>query len=220
MQYLSTFAIFFRPRLNAELQHARFGIWPEHKNKDSSMHEDRIRWNEKYSSREASGSGPAEIVRRFYTLAPKGKALDIAAGTGKNALFLADQGFSVDAVDISDVVLRKIPIHPNLSPICADLDTFDITAERYSLILNLRFLNRRLFPYIREGLAKGGILIFESYLEGPGADYCKSSCRDYLLRDNELLHAFLSLKVLFYQESRIPDQKDFCHKASLVAVKQ
>jgi len=185
------------------------------------MKEDRIRWNEKYLNKETLyPAAPAKIVEQFYRLAPEGKALDIAAGTGKNALFLAEQGFSVDAVDISDAALRMFASrHPNITPVCADLDHFDIPRERYSLIINLRFLNRRLFPYIREGLVPGGILIFESYLEGVGEDYCRPSCRDYLLRDNELLHSFLSLKILFYQETKIAEQKEFCHIASLVAMK-
>ncbi len=184
------------------------------------MQEDRSRWNEKYVNKEKYSAEPAKIVKKFCTLAPKGRVIDIAAGTGKNALFLAKQGFMVEAVDISDVALGKLSgHHPNLHPICADLDTFDIPRERYSLILNIRFLNRRLFPYIQEALVPGGILIFETYLEGDGEDYCRSACRDYLLRNNELLHAFLSLRILFYQETKNHDQKDFCHIASLVAMK-
>jgi len=184
------------------------------------MHKDRLRWNEKYRDKGKIPSEPSEIVKKFFKLAHKGKSLDIAAGTGKNALFLAQQGFSAEAVDISDAGLREFAgKHPKVYPVCADLDTFDIPKERYNLILNIRFLKRRLFPYIKEGLAPGGILIFETYLEGSGEDYCSTSCRDYLLRDNELLHAFLSLKVLFYQETVIPEQKTFCHMASLVAMR-
>ncbi len=184
------------------------------------MQQDRIRWNAKYLDKAAPSAKPAEIVRQFCSLAPEGRALDIAAGTGKNALFLAEKGFTVDAVDISDVAMRKLSgRHPNAHPVCADLDTFDILREQYSLILNIRFLSRRLFPYIREGLVPGGILIFETYLEGHGEDYCHASCRDYLLRDNELLHSFLSLKIIFYQETRDPSRTDFCHIASLVGCK-
>jgi len=90
--------------------------------------------------------------------------------------------------------------HSNLHPICADLDGFDIPENRYSLILNIRFLNRRLFPYIRDGLVAGGVLIFETYLYSPAAEETDPMCRDYLLRSNELLHAFLPLKILYYRE--------------------
>ena len=49
----------------------------------------------------------ASVVKRFYHLAPGKKALDIAAGNGRNAVFLTHKGFSVDAVDISEVGLAE-----------------------------------------------------------------------------------------------------------------
>ncbi len=51
------------------------------------MQKDRIRWNEKYRNKETCSTMPAKIVEQFYMQALKGRALDIAAGTGKNALF-------------------------------------------------------------------------------------------------------------------------------------
>jgi SAM-dependent methyltransferase len=183
------------------------------------MNKDRWRWNKKYQAQDYP-TQPSNIVQTYYALAPKGRALDIACGNGRNALFLAKQGFIVDAIDVSDVALAKLAgAHPNLNPVCADLETFDIPQERYSLILNIRFLSRRLFPYIREGLIGGGLLIFETYLEHPGEEAFQPSCRDYLLRENELLHAFLSLKIRFYQEAKSNSPKGPSHCASLVAIK-
>jgi len=180
------------------------------------MNQDRIKWNKKYINGEHP-TNTSEIVKKFYSLAPKGRVLDIATGTGRNAIFSANQGFDVDAIDISEVGLSRVSgVHPRLNLICADLDIFDIPKERYSLILNIRYLNRRLFPYIKEGLIPGGVLIFETYLESLNMNESATSCRDYLLRENELLHAFLSLKIIFYQEAKNEEQKDV---ASLVAVK-
>ena len=184
------------------------------------MRRDRIKWNDKYLQRE-SLTDPSRIVTKHYALSRQGKALDIAAGNGRNSVFLARHGFSVEAVDISDVGLNQFSgIHPNLHPLCIDLDTFDLPLNRYDLILNIRFLNRRLFPLIIEGLVPGGILIFESYLERPEGIDEGPTCRDYLLRENELLHAFLSLKVLYYREGNIPGPKNRGGVASLVAMKK
>ncbi|MFC1814756.1 class I SAM-dependent methyltransferase [Thermodesulfobacteriota bacterium] len=183
------------------------------------MQRDRERWNEKYLKKSFS-TKPSQLVKKYYKLAPKGRALDVAAGTGKNALFLAQQEFKVEAVEVSDVALRTISRrHPNLHPVCMDIDTFDIPRERYSLILNIRFLSRRLFPYIQEGLMPGGVLIFETYLDGPLEETGGPTCRDYLLRENELLHAFLSLKILYYQESKQSRNGESRYIASLVAIK-
>lgn len=183
------------------------------------MDADRKKWNRKY--REGAGpASPSATVERFWSLAPPGRALDIAAGNGRNALFLAEKGFTVDAVDISDVAVDALKgRHPEVHPIQADLDTWEIPQSRYSLILNIRFLSRRLFPYIREALLPGGVLIVETFLESPGEED-HFSRRDFLLRENELLHAFLPLRIRHYAER---ESRDAPHgpsrEAALVAVK-
>lgn len=183
------------------------------------MQKDRERWNEKYRKKQFS-SEPSSIAKKHYALAPIGRALDIATGNGRNAIFLANQGFEVDAVDIADKVLTDLSVrHANVRPVCADLDYFDISASRYNLILNIRFLNRRLFPYIQEGLNPGGILIFETYMDPPPEADPGAFCRDYLLRTNELLHAFLQLDIIFYAEQISDERDDTRRVASLVAMK-
>ncbi len=183
------------------------------------MRSDQLKWNEKYLKKTFS-TRPAAVVKKFQALAPRGRALDIAAGNGRHALFLAANGFTVDAVDVSEVGLARFAgRHPAVHPVCMDLDCFDIPTDRYSLIVNIRFLSRRLFPYIQEGLASGGVLIFETYIEGPTEGAHGTACRDYLLRENELLHAFLSLKILFYEEKKHGHHGEMRHMASLVARK-
>lgn len=183
------------------------------------MEEDRIRWNEKYRDKTDSLT-PSEIVVRFYSQITPARVLDIAAGTGKNALFLGEKGFEVDAVDISDVAMDALAgRHPRVHALCRDLDKYDIPAKRYRLILNIRYLNRRLFPYIIEGLEPGGWLIFETYIENPEENSVPMR-RDFLLRKNELLHAFLSLQVLYYEEKKAPGAMGPDQVASLVARKR
>lgn len=183
------------------------------------MLQDRLKWNEKYQS-QSYPDKPAAIVKEYTKLASGKKALDIAAGNGRNALFLAHQGFSVDAVDISDAGLNLFAAeHPNIHPICADLDDFDIPSKRYDLIINIKFLNRRLFPYIHEGLVQGGVLIFQTFLysSNPGTD--QPAFQDYLLRKNELLQAFLSLRTLRYTESEEKKNQETVYLASLIGIR-
>jgi tellurite methyltransferase len=183
---------------------------------------DRHKWNTRYSKK-ATTPEVRPIVERFYHLAQKGNVLDLAAGLGSNALFLAQKGFTVFAIDISEVALAaQTHRHPNLLPICLDLDNWDIPPNHFDLILNIRFLNRRLFPKIIEGLKPGGVLIAETYLADDlrGYQNTSSSCRDYFLRRNELLHAFLPLHLIHYSEEINAKAGEKGPSAGLVGIKR
>jgi len=161
------------------------------------MVEDRERWNEKHANKKLP-TQVLELLEQHTNFAKKGTALDIACGQGRNSYHLAQNGFNVDAVDISNVALEGLTAHQNISTIEADLDSYVIEENRYDIIVNSYFLHRRLFPYMIDGLKKEGILIFETFLQGEGTP--GASNPDFLLRKNELLHAFLTLQVLHYKE--------------------
>ena len=183
------------------------------------MKSERLKWNRRYRQRPHSHR-PADVVERFYGLARGKLALDLAAGDGRNAIFLARKGFSVEAVDISEVGLAAFSGRfADIQAICADLDQFDLAPDRYDLILNIKYLNRRLFPYIHKGLKAGGILIFHTLLEPEQSTGSPRHCRDYLLRPNELLHAFSALRTIYYCETSDCKADDADCTATLVGVK-
>jgi len=187
---------------------------------------DQKRWDERFKEEGfAFGKKANPFLKRHLFTLRKGKALDLAAGEGRNAVLLAQHGFDVDAVDISEMGLRKaqklaketgVKIHTLL----ADLDTFQIQREQYDLIINFYFLNRSLLPKIKRGLKKGGMVIFETYLlehrklrtGGP-----KDS--RYFLRPNELLRLFKEFRILFYREGIFIEGGKRKAIASLIAEK-
>ena len=126
------------------------------------MKADQTRWNKRYGGKEfALGKEPNPFLKKYLPLLRRGKALDIAAGEGRNAVFLATHGFEVDAVDISEKGLRKtrrlakeagVRVHTLLS----DLDVYPIEEKQYDLIVNFYFLRRSLLPRMKNGLKKGG----------------------------------------------------------------
>jgi tellurite methyltransferase len=187
-----------------------------------ALHSDRIKWNRKYRSRRAAlRARPSEIVCTSYHLAPHGCALDIAAGNGRNALFLAQKGFTVEALDISEAGLKMAAGRdPKVRAACVDLDVYDIVPRRYSLVLNIRYLNRRLFPQIFEALIGGGVLVFETYLKHPNFVPQRPHRDDHLLRINELLLGFLKLEVVYYSETTVAAFGEPYPMASLVAIKR
>src|SRR5271157_4878951 len=134
------------------------------------MKADQKRWDKRFGRKEfALGKEPNPFLKRHIHLLPKGRALDVATGEGRNAVFLAQNGFEVDAVDISEKGLKKArklarEKGVKINTFLVDLDQFRIEKDRYDLIVNLYFLKRRLIPKIRNGLKKGGMVVFETYL--------------------------------------------------------
>lgn len=180
-------------------------------NRYNMAEHDRIKWNSKYEH-DRGGMDPSQLLKDHIHHAAKGNALDIACGNGRNSVFLAEHGFHVDAVDISDVIIEKIPSGDDrIHAMCLDLDSWKLPPDRYQLIINIRFLDRALFAAIMTGLVPGGLLIFESFVSTEDDPYC--------LKPNELLHAFLSFQILFYEEKKLPASARFDTIASLVAKK-
>ncbi|MES0372084.1 MAG: class I SAM-dependent methyltransferase [Mariprofundaceae bacterium] len=176
------------------------------------MSDDRSKWNSKYSMRgEILPQPPADFLSHcadmLLEMLPKQPSvLDLAAGEGRNALFLASRGCNVDAVDISLEGLQRAKVRAEaqnltLRPINADLDHFPMPESQYDLILNFFFLKRDLFPTIIKALKPGGLLMFETYTIKHQADNKGRNMNPlFLLKPEELKEAFPMFEVLVYQE--------------------
>lgn len=184
--------------------------------------EDRGRWDKLYTTQTyVFGKEASPFIRQHVDLLPPGRALDIAMGEGRNAVYLAKKGFIVDGVDISEVGMAKArrlarENHVSIRTINADLNTYQIRPEAYEVILNIDYLQRSLIPQIKRGLKKGGIVVFENptieQLKNPGG---QSLRRDFLLESGELRTQFKDFEILVYRETN--DGKDA--RAGLIARK-
>ncbi len=173
---------------------------------------DQEKWDSKYA-KQLGRLEPSELVENYYSSAPQGEALDIACGTGRNSMFLGNHGFSVDAVDISTIATDHLAKNNSkINVLCHDLDTWKFPRNKYELIVNIHFLERRLFPMIIDGLKPGGLLIFESFMSENKDRFC--------LKPNELLDAFSSCRIVYYEEKETGNSDRFDHIARLVAIKQ
>jgi len=149
----------------------------------------------------------------------------MATGEGRNAVFLAQNGFEVDAVDISQMGLekaRKLAREKGVkvNALLVDLDHYEIEKDRYDLIASFYFLNRRLIPEIRKGLKEGGKVIFETYLlEHRTLATGGPKQAKYFLKPNELLRLFKGFRILFYREGIFREGGRRKAVASLIAEK-
>ena len=131
---------------------------------------DRDKWNKRY--REGAYAGrvqPSALLTDWVDKVPVGRAIDVACGAGRNALYLAERGFDVDAVDISGEAIhrardagRRLGVSVNWLE--QDLDELPDLGSGYQLILVIRYVNLPLLRQLAASLAPGGFLICEQHL--------------------------------------------------------
>ncbi|MEA2091286.1 MAG: methyltransferase domain-containing protein [Campylobacterota bacterium] len=183
------------------------------------MIEDKQRWNERYLE-SPMPEHVTPIIEKYIEHVNVGQALDIACGTGRNTHFLHERGFEVDAIDISDYALKHVKKSPTINKVDIDLDKYNIAPNKYDLIVNINYLNRRLVSQMKDGLKSGGVIMFETFIVAHGDFKIPTMNLDYLLRKNELLHSFIGLDVIYYEERIDTNMKGERVKlASIVAKK-
>ncbi|MDQ3675809.1 MAG: class I SAM-dependent methyltransferase, partial [Actinomycetota bacterium] len=138
-------------------------------------HPAREKWNRRFGG---AGTAPQQDVPSEWlvdneallrVVARRGRrALDVASGNGRNALYLAGLGFEVDALDISDVAIdglrtaareRDLPVHARL----VDLEDDGLPAGSYDVVVNMNYLQRDLFGALAQAVRPGGLLLFETF---------------------------------------------------------
>ena len=172
---------------------------------------DREKWDTRYAEGSYKPRTHATpLLIEWLPRLPAGRALDLACGAGRNALYLAAAGYRVDAMDISAVVLERARQSAGergleVNWICTDLDTATLPVDTYDLVVVTRYLNRLLTEGLMDSLRQGGHLVYEQHLltELP-VDGPKS--RSFRLQPNELLERFAPLRVLYYREGIMEDR--------------
>jgi SAM-dependent methyltransferase len=169
-------------------------------------------WNAHYSDPANISLDSAPLLVQVADLVQPGRALDLACGPGRNALYLAGLGWSVTAVDASPVAIaylrrQKSTVDARL----ADLQSgeFPIESGAYDLICDFYYLQRDLFPQIREGVRPGGIFTGAIHLHEAG---CIGA---FSLEPGELRREFAGWKVLYYSEAEEPGRTR--RSASIIA---
>lgn len=122
------------------------------------------RWNERYRSGEAAGKPPERILVEAISGIRPGRALDVACGLGRNALFLARQRWTVTAVDYSDAALQSLAREASglsIDLVRADLEAgeYRIDRDSFDLVCDCLYLQRSLFAPMRDGVRPGGLFI-------------------------------------------------------------
>jgi len=148
---------------------------------------------------------PSPVLRRYVETFPDGRALDVATGTGRNAVFLAAEGYEVDGVDRSRPGLelarenaREHGVAERTNWIQADVPSYPFPEATYDVIAISFYRAIDRFADLTEALAPGGVLFVEHHLRTTDDVDVGPSGERYRFAANELLHACLDLTVLYF----------------------
>ncbi|HXG36385.1 MAG TPA: class I SAM-dependent methyltransferase [Dehalococcoidia bacterium] len=183
-------------------------------------------WNERHATGDAPGGGEPALflVEHEHLLPREGRALDVAMGSGRNALYLASLGLQVTGIDISEVAVQQAREESArrglaIEAIEGDVSSHDLGQEQYDLIINFYFLDRGLASRLVEALKPGGLLVFETYTLAQLSLEGGPSNPQWLLQPAELPLMFRGLKKLYYRDEVIEERGRKKAVASLIARK-
>jgi tellurite methyltransferase len=180
-------------------------------------------WEERYRSRtrvaEDFAAEPTALLVQTAQTLPPGKALDLACGTGRNALWLAEHGWSVTAVDGATVAIELLRSRACERGVTLDARVADIEKHEYlieqscwDLIAICYYLQRDLFEPAKRGVAPGGILISIVHITEPGEEPTA-----HRLRPGELEQYFKGWEILHTHEGKPSDSAHRRLVAEIVA---
>jgi SAM-dependent methyltransferase len=150
------------------------------------------------------------LDRPASAVAGRRRALDLAMGRGRHAAVLAKAGWDVFGVDrnfdaVHDAVERVLAVGCPLKAWCADLTSFPLPRGRFELIVVARYLQRDLFPALKDALTPGGLIVYETFTRAQLEHGRGPTSSDHLLAHGELLEQFGDFEQLFYEEVSEPD---------------
>ncbi len=167
-------------------------------------------WNERYRRGEHSGDVPDAFLvacSEYWELLTSRVAADLACGAGRNAIYLAELGFQITAIDLAPAALeatqqRAVMRGIALETRALDLEVpgADLGVEVFDLIVAVRYLHRPLFPAMKRAIKPGGLVVYKTYTRDQLALPDGPKNPAYVLHSNELLNEFSDYRVLRYEE--------------------
>lgn len=162
---------------------------------------------------------PSEwVVTHSQKIKPHGRVLDYACGSGRHTFYLAQQGFSVLAIDRDQEALNQIQSQSqNISQALIETACFDLEGPAWVLdhlgqfdaVIVTNYLYRPYLKNITKLLNPMGFLIYETFAIGNEA-YGKPSNPNFLLQPNELLNLAENMKILAFEDLTVQTPKPAC----------
>lgn len=169
--------------------------------------EKQQKWNLRYQEKSVAEQNPAAVLTlNQRLLSGQGAALDLACGLGGNAIFLANLGYQVTALDYSEIALEKLAHYSKVNGLSIktnliNLENQTVDSVQYDVIVVSYYLQRELFLKLFELLKEGGLLFYQTF--GVLSDGCTGPQNpEFRLKKGELLSLCKNLSLLFYREDQ------------------
>ncbi|MBZ5721929.1 MAG: class I SAM-dependent methyltransferase [Acidobacteriia bacterium] len=174
--------------------------------------EERQHWDRKYRHGSHASQEPDPLLPNAYEefiqpLFPAGgTALDVAGGAGRHAIWVAQHGWHVTLVDLSEVGVAKARENAGELAGRIDFQVRDLTNStlgpaQYDLVMVFFYLERTINAEVMQAVRPGGLLVYKTYTSRTPQFGQGPTHPEYLLEENELLQAFSGMTVLHYQET-------------------
>lgn len=164
------------------------------------------KWNKRYrESDHHLDKEPSELLVKWEPNFPTGRVLDLACGAGRNSIFLAGKGYSVDALDFSEEALKIAEARAkdqnlHINWIRADLKEYKLPKEAYDVVVNSYFHPKDRISMIKNSLKWGGFILLEHHITTEEPEIHGPSSDNHRFKPNELLHLFSDFQILYYEE--------------------
>ncbi|MGZ5436356.1 MAG: methyltransferase domain-containing protein [Pyrinomonadaceae bacterium] len=182
-------------------------------------------WDQRYRNGEHTIKEPSPLLRTAMASLKPGRALDIACGLGRHAIFLAEHGWHATAVDSSRVGIEILQQRAREAGVAvearvADLESGDFYIEpgTYDLVCVFYYLQRDLFSPIRAGVKRGGTVVAAIHLND-GKEDAKPANPAFLLEPGELKQLFADWEITYYREGESDEGGHHHDTAYLIARK-
>jgi SAM-dependent methyltransferase len=180
---------------------------------------EREAWNARHGDAAEPGQPSAFLLSLDAVLPRSGRALDVAGGRGRHALWLARRGLDVTLADVSDVAISIAASEARAAGLDIQTLRMDLTASPrlppgpWDLLVSFYFLSRPLFATYAEALAPGGWLVVAHPTKTNLTRHVRPN-PEYVLENGELVAFASGLEVLAYDEAWFEEGR---HEARLVA---
>ncbi len=148
-------------------------------------------------------------LEQFKALNKQLPVLDLACGSGRNGLYLVEQGIDVVFADVKQSALEQVKevlsTAENKDKILAtslwqvdfeQVDSLPLEDKSFSAIMVFRYLHRPLFEQIKKAVISGGMVIYETFTVDQ-AQFGRPKNPDFLLEYGELAELFSDWQILY-----------------------